>query len=292
MQNKRKRLGKGLSALIKSDEKDFDYKKLENKENLLSIDKISLSRFQARKKFDNETLNQLANSIKKNGLIQPIIIRKKKNNTNYELVAGERRLKACKIANINEIPVIISNLDDRKAFESGLIENLQREDLTSIEEAEGYYRLMNEFNYTQEQLAEVISKSRSHVGHLLRLISLPKKVKQYILDRKLSLGHAKCLVGYDNSTQLAERIIKEGLSVRYVEGLLGRDFNKKDINFKLTEIEKKIKTKDADTSLLEKELSLKLGVKLTINDKNNKGNIKIEYRTISQREKIIQKLKD
>ena len=292
MQNKRKRLGKGLSALIKSDEKDFDYKKLENKENFLSIDKISLSRFQARKKFDNETLNQLANSIKKNGLIQPIIIRKKKNNTNYELVAGERRLKACKIANINEIPVIISNLDDRKAFESGLIENLQREDLTSIEEAEGYYRLMNEFNYTQEQLAEVISKSRSHVGHLLRLISLPKKVKQYILDRKLSLGHAKCLVGYDNSTQLAERIIKEGLSVRYVEGLLGRDFNKKDINFKLTEIEKKIKTKDADTSLLEKELSLKLGVKLTINDKNNKGNIKIEYRTISQREKIIQKLKD
>ena len=292
MQNKRKRLGKGLSALIKSDEKDFDYKKLENKENFLSIDKISLSRIQARKKFDNETLNQLANSIKKNGLIQPIIIRKKKNNTNYELVAGERRLKACKIANINEIPVIISNLDDRKAFESGLIENLQREDLTSIEEAEGYYRLMNEFNYTQEQLAEVISKSRSHVGHLLRLISLPKKVKQYILDRKLSLGHAKCLVGYDNSTQLAERIIKEGLSVRYVEGLLGRDFNKKDINFKLTEIEKKIKTKDADTSLLEKELSLKLGVKLTINDKNNKGNIKIEYRTISQREKIIQKLKD
>ena len=149
---------------------------------------------------------------------------------------------------------------------------------------------MNEFNYTQEQLAEVISKSRSHVGHLLRLISLPKKVKQYILDRKLSLGHAKCLVGYDNSTQLAERIIKEGLSVRYVEGLLGRDFNKKDINFKLTEIEKKIKTKDADTSLLEKELSLKLGVKLTINDKNNKGNIKIEYRNVSQRENIIKKL--
>jgi len=291
MQNKRKRLGKGLSALIKSDEKDFDYKKLENKDNLLSIDKISIGQFQARRKFDNEALNQLADSIKKIGLIQPIIIRKKKNNS-YELVAGERRLKACKMANINEIPVIVSNLDDRKAFESGLIENLQREDLTSIEEAEGYYRLMNEFNYTQEQLANVISKSRSHIGHLLRLISLPQKVKQYILDKKLSLGHAKCLVGYDNSIQLAGRIIKEGLSVRYVEGLLGGDFNKKDINFKLTETEKKIKTKDADTSLLEKELSLKLGVKLTISDKNNKGNIKIEYRTISQREKIIQKLKN
>ena len=291
MQNKRKRLGKGLSALIKSDEKDFDYKKLENKDNLVSIDKISIGQFQARRRFDNEALNQLADSIKKIGLIQPIIIIKKKNNS-YELVAGERRLKACKLANINEIPVIISNLDDRKAFESGLIENLQREDLTSIEEAEGYYRLMNEFNYTQEQLANVISKSRSHIGHLLRLISLPQKVKQYILDKKLSLGHAKCLVGYDNSTQLAGRIIKEGLSVRYVEGLLGGDFNKKYINFKLTETEKKIKTKDADTSLLEKELSLKLGVKLTISDKNNKGNIKIEYRTISQREKIIQKLKN
>ena len=263
-----------------------------NKNNLVSIDKISLSRFQARKKFNIETLNQLADSIKKNGLIQPIIIRKKNDSEDYEMIAGERRLKACKIAKLNKIPAIISNLNDRKAFESGLIENLQREDLTSIEEAEGYHRLMNEFNYTQEQLAETVSKNRSHVGHLLRLISLPKKVKQYILDKKLSLGHAKCLVGYDNSTQLAERIVREGLSVRYVESLLGGDFSNKGINFKVTNLEKESKTKDIDTSLLEKELSLKLGLKLTISDKNNKGNIKIEYRTISQREKIIQKLKD
>lgn len=292
MNIKKKRLGKGLSALIKSDEINFDYKKMANKNNLVSIDKISLSRFQARKKFNIETLNQLADSIIKNGLIQPIIIRKKNDSEDYEMIAGERRLKACKIAKLNKIPAIISNLNDRKAFESGLIENLQREDLTSIEEAEGYHRLMNEFNYTQEQLAETVSKNRSHVGHLLRLISLPKKVKQYILDKKLSLGHAKCLVGYDNSTQLAERIVREGLSVRYVESLLGGDFSNKGINFKVTNLEKKSKTKDIDTSLLEKELSLKLGLKLTISDKNNKGNIKIEYRTISQREKIIQKLKD
>ena len=182
----------------------------------------------------------------------------------------------------------MSDFDDRKAFESGLIENLQREDLTSIEEAEGYNRLMNEFNYTQEELATIVSKSRSHVANLLRLISLPKEVKKFILDAKLSLGHARCLVGYVGAVNLAKRIVKEDLSVRYVESL----FHKEDLNKKIKSLvsEKTIKEKDTDTIILEKELSLKLGVKLTINDKNNKGNIKIEYRNVGQRENIIKKL--
>ena len=165
---------------------------------------------------------------------------------------------------------------------------MQRDDLSPVEEAEGYKRLINEFSYTQEQLSEVVSKSRSHIANLLRILQLPEKVKKYILDGKLSLGHARCLVGYVGAVQLAERIVKEGLSVRYVERL----FHRKDLNNNKENFDKNktIKEKDADTSLLEKELSLKLGVKLTINDKNNKGNIKIEYRNIDQREKILNKL--
>ena len=283
---KKNRLGKGLSALLSSEIDDLDIKEESSGKNLVSIKEISLSKFQARKKFNQEKLRELSESIEKNGLIQPIIIRKGKKN--FELVAGERRLKACKLIGLKKISAVISNFDDRKAFESGLIENLQREDLTSIEEAEAYNRLMNEFNYTQEELASIVSKSRSHVANLLRLISLPTQVKKYILDGKLSLGHARCLVGYIGATDLAKRIVKEHLSVRYVESL----FHKEDLHKKIEGLdkEKNIKEKDADTSILEKELSLKLGVKLTINDKNNKGNIKIEYTNVDQRENIIKKL--
>ena len=283
---KKNRLGKGLSALLSSEIDDLDIKEESSGKNLVSIKEISLSKFQARKKFNQDKLRELSESIEKNGLIQPIIIRKGKKN--FELVAGERRLKACKLIGLKEISAIISNFDDRKAFESGLIENLQREDLTCIEEAEAYNRLMNEFNYTQEELASIVSKSRSHVANLLRLVTLPKEIKKFILDEKISLGHARCLVGYVGAIQLAKRIVKEGLSVRYVENL----FHKGDLDEKRKDLinKKEIKEKDADTVLLEKELSLKLGVKLTINDKNNKGNIKIEYRNIPQRENIIKKL--
>ena len=283
---KKKRLGKGLSALLSSEVEDLDVKEESSGQNLVPINEISLSKFQARKKFNQEKLKELSESIEKNGLIQPIILRKGKKN--FELIAGERRLKACKLIGLKEISSIISNFDDRKAFESGLIENLQREDLTCIEEAEGYNRLMNEFNYTQEELSSIVSKSRSHVANLLRLVTLPKEIKKLLLDEKITLGHARCLVGYVGAIELAKRIVKEGLSVRYVENL----FHKGDLNEKRKDInnKKEIKEKDADTVLLEKELSLKLGVKLTINDKNNKGNIKIEYRNIDQRENIIKKL--
>ena len=283
---KKKRLGKGLSALLSSEVEDLDVKEESSGQNLVPINEISLSKFQARKKFNQEKLKELSESIEKNGLIQPIILRKGKKN--FELIAGERRLKACKLIGLKEISSIISNFDDRKAFESGLIENLQREDLTCIEEAEGYNRLMNEFNYTQEELSSVVSKSRSHVANLLRLVTLPKEIKKLLLDEKITLGHARCLVGYVGAIELAKRIVKEGLSVRYVENL----FHKGDLNEKRKDInnKKEIKEKDADTVLLEKELSLKLGVKLTINDKNNKGNIKIEYRNVGKRENIIKKL--
>jgi len=283
----KKRLGKGLSALIDDVDNSINFD-VEEQANLIPLKKIHLANLQVRKKFNQESLEQLSKSIKNNGLVQPIILRKSKNNDDFELIAGERRLRATRILKLDKILSIVINVDDKKAFEIGLIENLQRDDLSPVEEAEGYKRLINEFSYTQEQLSEVVSKSRSHIANLLRILQLPEKVKKYILDGNLSLGHARCLVGYVGAVELAERIVKEGLSVRYVERL----FHQKDLNINKENFDKKktIKEKDADTSLLEKELSLKLGVKLTINDKNNKGNIKIEYRNIDQREKILNKL--
>ena len=283
----KKRLGKGLSALIDDVDNSINFD-VEGQPNLISLKKIHLANLQVRKKFNQESLEQLSKSIKNNGLVQPIILRKSKNNDDFELIAGERRLRATRILKLDKILSIVINVDDKKAFEIGLIENLQRDDLSPVEEAEGYKRLINEFSYTQEQLSEVVSKSRSHIANLLRILQLPEKVKEYILDGNLSLGHARCLVGYVGAVELAERIVKEGLSVRYVERL----FHRKDLNNNKENFDKNktIKEKDADTSLLEKELSLKLGVKLTINDKNNKGNIKIEYRNIDQREKILNKL--
>ena len=278
----KKRLGKGLSALIDDVDASNNFNKKEQS-NLIPPEKINLTNFQTRKRFDKESLEQLARSIRENGLIQPIILRKNKNN--YELIAGERRLRAAQIIKLDKIPSIILDADDKKAFELGLIENLQREDLSPIEEANGYKRLMDEFNYTQEQLAKVVSKSRSHIANLLRIINLPEEVKKYILNGSISLGHARCLVGYANAVALAKKIIKDGLTVRYIEKFF-EEQNDNNLNLK-----KNFKEKDADTTLLEKELSLKLGVKFSINDKNNKGNIKIEYRNIEQREKIINKLK-
>ena len=278
----KKRLGKGLSALIDDVDASNNFNKKEQS-NLIPPEKINLTNFQTRKRFDKESLEQLARSIRENGLIQPIILRKKNNN--YELIAGERRLRAAQIIKLDKIPSIILDADDKKAFELGLIENLQREDLSPIEEANGYKRLMDEFNYTQEQLAKVVSKSRSHIANLLRIINLPEEVKKFILNGSISLGHARCLVGYANAVALAKKIIKDGLTVRYIEKFF-EEQNDNNLNLK-----KKFKEKDADTTLLEKELSLKLGVKFSINDKNNKGNIKIEYRNIEQREKIINKLK-
>ena len=278
----KKRLGKGLSALIDDVDDSNNFNKKEQS-NLIPPEKINLTNFQTRKRFDKESLEQLARSIRENGLIQPIILRKKNNS--YELIAGERRLRAAQIIKLDKIPSIILDADDKKAFELGLIENLQREDLSPIEEANGYKRLMDEFNYTQEQLAKVVSKSRSHIANLLRIINLPEEVKKFILNGSISLGHARCLVGYANAVALAKRIIKDGLTVRYIEKFF-EEQNDNNLNLK-----KNFKEKDADTTLLEKELSLKLGVKFSINDKNNKGNIKIEYRNIEQREKIINKLK-
>ena len=279
---KKNRLGKGLSALLSEDVEDLDVRQEPSGKNLISINKISLSKFQARKKFNQEKLKELSESIEKNGLLQPIIIRKGKKN--FELVAGERRLKACRLIGHKEISAIISNFDDKKAFESGLIENLQREDLTCIEEAEGYNRLMNEFNYTQEELASIVSKSRSHVANCIRLLNLPNEIISYVENEVITAGHAKILVNLPNAQFIAKKIIDKKLSVRQSENLV-RAF-KKNSNLRI------IPNKNPDILNLERSLENKTGLNVKIkNKKNNSGAVYFEYKNLEQLDRIIDTIK-
>ena len=207
----KKGLGRGLSSLI-GDTKTV------SKNNKISVSDLIRNRYQPRKTFDEESLEELTNSIKSRGIIQPIIARPSSGNK-YEIIAGERRWLAAQRAGLHEVPVVVVDADNKKALEFGIVENVQRHDLNSIEEAEGYKRLIDEFSYDQEQVAKFIGKSRSHISNSLRLLSLPQKIIEYIIDEKISQGHAKILVGLENAELLAGKIISKKLSVRQSEAL-------------------------------------------------------------------------
>ena len=207
-------LGRGLSSLLKEEILPVDTGFTTN--NLLNIDQIEVGKYQPRKNFNEEKLRELANSIISNGLVQPIIVSAPVNGK-YQIIAGERRYRACKIAGWTEIPVIIKNLSNKEILEIALIENIQREELTAIEEAEGYERLIKEFGYTQAELADAVGKSRSHVANLLRLNSLPASIKLMVNNGQLSMGHARCLIGLDNAEELAGKVIANDLNVRQTE---------------------------------------------------------------------------
>ena len=210
---KKKALGRGLSSLIG----DSDVKITNNK---ISISSIIPNKYQPRKNFDKNSLEELTASIRERGIIQPIIVRASEDsNDKYELIAGERRWQAAQNAGLHEVPAVILNVDNLKSLEFAIVENVQRKDLNPIEEAEGYQRLINEFNYDQDKVAKFIGKSRAHISNCIRLLSLPAKVIEHIINDKISPGHAKILVGLDNSELLAEKIIKKKLSVRQAEAL-------------------------------------------------------------------------
>ena len=209
----KKGLGRGLSSLIG----DSDVKITNNK---ISISSIIPNKYQPRKNFDKNSLEELTASIRESGIIQPIIVRPSEDsNDKYELIAGERRWQAAQNAGLHEVPVVILNVDNLKSLEFAIVENVQRKDLNPIEEAEGYQRLINEFNYDQDKVAKFIGKSRAHISNCIRLLSLPSKVIEHIINDKISPGHAKILVGLDNSELLAEKIIRKKLSVRQAEAL-------------------------------------------------------------------------
>ena len=273
----KKGLGRGLSSLIGES-------KVESKTNSLRLTDIFPNKYQPRKNFDEESLDDLVNSIKERGVIQPIIVRKSNSdNSKYEIIAGERRWMASQKAGLHEIPVVVTNVDDLKSLEFAIVENVQRHDLNPLEEAQGYKRLIDEFSYDQEKVSRFIGKSRSYISNSLRLLNLPKEVLNYVEQKKITAGHAKILVGLENALFLANKFIEKKLSVRQAENLV-KIFRKSKNN-----ISKKI---DPNILELENSISEKIGLSVSIkNSKNNKGVISFYYKELEQLNKIIDIIK-
>ena len=288
--SKEKRLGRGLSALFESEieedqvqEKPLKGEMIEN----VSVDQLSPGKYQPRKKFDEESLQELADSIIEQGLMQPIIVRKVENN--FEIIAGERRWRAAKLAKLDTIPVIVRDINDRTASIIALIENMQRVDLSSIEEAEGIKKMIDEFGMTHEEASDAVGKSRSAVSNLLRLLQLTDFVKDKLNLGHIDMGHARALISLsaDQQNMVCQKIINEKLSVRKVEELLQSGIAKQN-NKKIS----KDNNKNNDIEILQKEFSDKLGFPVTIENKNNNsGLIKIKYRNLDELDILLNKLK-
>tara|TARA_B100000787_G_C16174141_1_gene288068 strand:- start:846 stop:1694 length:849 start_codon:yes stop_codon:yes gene_type:complete len=273
----KKGLGRGLSSLIGEAKAEINIKKV-------SISDLVSNKFQPRKIFDEVNLQDLTNSIRERGIIQPIIVRKSSDgNSIFEIIAGERRWLAAQKAGLHEVPVVITEADDLKSLEFAIVENVQRSDLNAIEEARGYQRLIEEFSYDQEKVAQFIGKSRSHIANYLRLLNLPIEVLNLIEIKKLSPGHAKILVGLENAEFVAKKIIEKNLSVRQTENFV-KFFKVKKKSFKLT--------KDVNLKSLESSIIEKIGLNVQIkNKRNNTGSIIFEYKNIDQLNKIIEIIK-
>ena len=279
MQGKLKKgLGRGLSSLLGD-----STKKLET--NKVSIKDLSRNKFQPRKYFSKENLEELTNSIKEQGLIQPIVVRPDKSSEEkYEIIAGERRWLASQNAGLHEVPIVILDVDDAKSLEFAIVENVQRQDLNPIEESRGYQKLIDEFNYNQDKLSKFIGKSRSYIANSLRLLSLPQDILLMVEKGHLSAGHARSLIGLQNSVDIAKKIVQKKLSVRQAE-VLARQF--RDKKFKL------VHKKDANILDLQRSLEEKTGLTVTVsNKKNNSGNITFNYQNLEQLDKIINIIKN
>lgn len=278
---KKKGLGRGLSALFGDDlpkEKNIEIKSL----NKVSISDLSRNPYQPREIFNESKLEELTNSIKKNGIIQPIAVRNKKSEPGkYEIIAGERRWLAAQKAGLHEIPVNILDISDVESLEVAIVENIQRDDLNSIEEAKGYKRLSEEFNYDHESISKLMSKSRSHISNTLRLLTLPADVVAMLEEGTLTSGQARPLVGMPNASAIAEEVVSKNYSARKVEYLVK---SKKKINTKN-------KLYDANILKAQERIERILGLKVNImNKKNNSGRVSIEYKDLEQFELISELL--
>ena len=270
----KKGLGRGLSSLIGDTSTN-------PKSNKVSISSIIRNKFQPRKNFNKDQMDELTNSIKERGIIQPIIVRRQSDK--YEIIAGERRWQAAQNAGLHEVPVVEIEADDLKSLEFAIVENVQRDDLNSIEEANGYKRLIDEFKYDHEKVAKFIGKSRTHITNCLRLLSLPVEVIKLIEEKKLSQGHGKVLVGLENSYQIAKKIVEKKLSVRQAENLVR--IYKSPKKFKVI-------TNDSNIKALEKSLQEKTGLTAKINHKkNNKGTLFFEYNSSDQLDRLVMVIK-
>ena len=272
----KKGLGRGLSSLIGET-------KVETQKNQLSISDLIPNKYQPRKIFDESNLEDLTNSIKERGMIQPIIVRRSNNDkAKFEIIAGERRWLAAQRAGLHDVPVVITEADDLKSLEFAIVENVQRHDLSPVEEAQGYKRLIDEFNYDQEKVSKFIGKSRSYITNSLRLLTLPNDVIELIENQKITAGHAKILVGLENASFIARKIIEKKLSVRQAENfvkIIKKNFKLKSVN-------------DPNLLDLEKSIAEKIGLIVNINNnKKNNGSIKFFYKGLDQLNRLIEIVK-
>lgn len=310
--NNDKKLGRGLSALLGNNRNKEDKKPEtiiehinhdQESVQMLPTGKIIAGIYQPRKHFDHDQLMELSDSVRENGIIQPIIVRKTDDDRDiYEIVAGERRFKAAKLAGLNKVPVIVKNINNIQALEFAIIENVQRADLSPIEEAYGYKQLMNEFSYTQDQVAKKIGCSRSHIANILRLLSLPKQVQDMLDGGKITLGHAKAIMNYDNIIEVAEHIIADNLTVRDVETLYKDSNDRVRAPFPTAAVAEASVTKSKPSPRLEKNNSLKAieerlsallannKVKAEYNPQKQSGKITIFYKDLKEIETLIRKM--
>lgn len=286
MNEKPSRLGRGLAALI-GDMTPIDAPRsaesLSGGQKRLPVDFITANRANPRREFDAAQLEELTSSIREKGVMQPLLVRPTNDPNQFEIIAGERRWRAAQRAGLHDVPVVIREVDDKEALELAIIENVQRVDLNPLEEALGYEQLIEQFSYTQQDLAQVIGKSRSHVANTMRLLKLPADVRDMVTRGELTAGHARTLITAEDPAQLARQIVDEGLSVREAEALSQRG----------TPPRKAPETKaarDADTVALEKRLSDALGMNVSIDHRDQGGRLEIRYRTLEQLDLVISRL--
>ncbi|MCH7864449.1 MAG: ParB/RepB/Spo0J family partition protein [Proteobacteria bacterium] len=283
-EEKRQNLGRGLSALMGEDSGGPAETDNARSSRLVPVERLLPGRYQPRHSVDEEKISELAQSVRENGIIQPLLVRRhSEDKDSFEIIAGERRWRAAQMAKLHEVPVIIRDLSDQQALEIALVENLQRQDLSSLEEAEGYQRLMDEFSHTQEDLAKTVGKSRSHVANMMRLLGLPPPVKKMLDTAELSAGHARALLNAPDPLAAARQVVKKGLNVRQTERLV----RKKQRQEKAPPRAEK---KDVDTLALERDLGNLLGLKVAITHKGDGGSLTVHYRSLEQLDDVLHRL--
>jgi ParB family transcriptional regulator, chromosome partitioning protein len=283
----RSRLGRGLAALmgdVGAESKSHEH--VQRNQRKVPIEHVRANPRNPRKLFSDAELSELSASIGERGIIQPIVVRARAAD-NFEIIAGERRWRAAQRAGLHEVPIVVLDVNDGEALELAIIENVQRIDLNALEEATGYQSLANEFNHSQDDIAKIVGKSRSHIANTLRLLNLPERVKAYINSGKLTAGHARMLVGQPNAEELADQIVNQGLNVRQVEAMARKSGRQQAREVKRTGR----MGKDPDTEALENRLSNALGLQVTIDHRANGGGmLQVRYRTLEQLDDVVQRL--
>ncbi|WP_342637951.1 ParB/RepB/Spo0J family partition protein [Orientia tsutsugamushi] len=290
--SKTRGLGRGLSALLNDNISSSSTTISQNDSvSILNINQLTVNPHQPRKSFDHDSLVELSESILVHGIIQPIIVNKTEDQSKYIIIAGERRWRAAKIANLIEVPVVIRDIDNDQVLQVALIENIQRQKLNIIEEAEGYLKLIEEFNFTQDSLSKILGKSRSHIANVLRLNSLPIPVKDSLIQGKITMGHARALIGHEDAIKIAETIIKQNLNVRQTEKYIKKLTNPNKLNKSNHVIKYSTGSELDELSILTQNLSQKLNTKVFIENSNHGGKITIFFSNMEKLDDILSRIK-